>query len=131
MEYVKENASLDTEHTMLMVEFEEAMRNRMYFSAGSILSIIIEKYVRMMVIVEELKQSKPSVIEFRERLAEIENYIEDKTNGHGYSFKELCGKLKGSYKLDDNLELKLIEIYNRLRNPIQHGIYQRLVRMYV
>ena len=62
MEYVKENASLDTEHTMLMVEFEEAMRNRMYFSAGSILSIIIEKYVRMMVIVEELKQSKPSVI---------------------------------------------------------------------
>lgn len=115
----------------LLYDWLVAMENGLYFAAAWVFYVFLEKYVREIFIFNEYhkEKSKFSEIEFLEKIDEIEKEIEEaknETDKAKYGFCSISNVLRKQNIFTNKQHKELTELYRNCRNPIQHGIYQRL-----
>jgi hypothetical protein len=63
----------------------------LFFSASSVLLVLLEKYLRTSLVIYQLKKDVPNIVDLIKKIEEIEQKIED--GGQKYWFNGLCDEL--------------------------------------
>lgn len=120
------------DHYRLLKDGILAMKNDLFFASSWVFYVFIEKYLRDLLIKTELEEQKPNFNkdDLLSEIDKIERNIEDEKDWYRtkYSFNKICIELKNKEEILDNEYKNFIDLYKNFRNPIQHGIYQRLCR---
>ena len=127
-QWIISNGKLSNDDLLLLWDWITALRSNLYFASSSVLLVLLEKYLRMSLLLYRMKQENKDITTFMNKLEAVEETIEDETDGQKYRFHNLCDELNGLRLLDDIIIKELKDVYGRLRNPIQHGIYGRLIK---
>ena len=117
---------------MLLWDGVQSLKNNLFFSSISVFTVFLEKYLRDTLIWCEFLETKWAITEelFFQHLEAIEEKLEDGKNEekNKYMFPIICDKLVKYWKIEEPISLQLKEIYEKIRIPVQHWIYGRIVR---
>jgi len=89
---LKEEGKLPSDDALLLEDAIESLKQNLFFATSSLLLVLLEKYIRTSLVMYQIKQDTPDIIDLMPRIEEIEREIED--GGQEYWFKRLCNKLK-------------------------------------
>lgn len=124
---IKNLEFLNNEWIIILADSINSYNNWQYFWSISTITMFFEKYLRDILIKLEREISwKRSEKEYLKYLEEIEKNIEDW--GSKYNFYNICDTLYIKNKINYEYFKNLTDMYKQLRTPVQHGIYQRLIK---
>lgn len=128
---IYENWKLWNDILMLLYDWIESLKNNLFYSSITTLTVFLEKYLRDTLIFYEYHLNDKNTQEqsFMEILEKIEEKIEDgKEKGKRYTFNKICDKLVKYWKIDEWISKKLKKICDDIRIPVHHWIYARIIK---
>lgn len=126
------HGKLGNDLRILLHEGIESYKLGFFHASISVLTVVLEKYLRDILIWCEFRSKKSSHpnLEHLEYLEIVEAEIEDgknELNAH-YSFNTICDGLVSYGKITKDGAEVLKGFYKEVRIPVQHGIYARLIK---